>query len=139
MPPFNKRQAPEVKRHTQEVKRPIENKPRKSLEDFAQEIFGQLEQKKAEVQKTVQRTAQIEKEVVKEQQQIIDAVPRAVSLAEVKESTPRIKIEETPRIQVMKAKETAIFTVPRTKQALAQAIVTAEILGPPKALERQKR
>lgn len=125
MPPFNQSQS-------QQEQRQPKPKQARSLEDFANEIFGQLEQKKAEVQQQWEapKPVQVERAVVEKVE-----LPKEAQ----KPITTRPNIEKSTRIVQMKEREAAVFTPPTTKKALVQAIVAAEILGPPKAKQRQVR
>ncbi|WP_107838036.1 hypothetical protein [Metasolibacillus meyeri] len=130
MPPFNEQSQPKNE------PRQTKTKPARTLEDFANEIFGQLEQKKAEVEQQWQASKPVPPKSKTE-----PVVVEKVEVPEVihRPSTARQNIEQTPRVAQMKERETAVFTPPTTKKALIQAVVAAEIIGLPKAKQRQVR
>lgn len=122
MPPFSPQKAPPVK--------PTKPRPQlKSLEDFANEVFGQLNEKAA--QKPVQ---QIDLPQTTEVEATSQQVTQEVK--EVRQST-RPKLAESKRTLVQQATSSQIDFVPRTRKQFTQAMVMAEILGPPKAKQRK--
>ena len=121
MPPFSNQEVP---REWSPVE-PKQERPKvKTLEDFANEVFGQLNEK-VEPKKQVVREVEIPpvrpvvKEVVKKE--------RTSTRPELGASRPIVQ----------KAKKSSFNVVPQTQQQLMQAIVTSEILGPPKAKQRK--
>ncbi|KYG92303.1 hypothetical protein A0U40_05005 [[Bacillus] sp. KCTC 13219] len=132
MPPFNEQSKPN--REPRQAK----TTPARSLEDFASEIFGQLEQKKAEVE---QQWKEIKPVVPVRTERKIEPIVETVEVPKVtyEKTVARPNIEQSLRVTQMKERETAVFTAPTTKKALVQAIVAAEILGPPRAKRRQVR
>ncbi|BDH62270.1 hypothetical protein MTP04_24000 [Lysinibacillus sp. PLM2] len=125
----------------EEKKKPIPTAM--SLEDFARDIFDQLNHKN-EPQKTNGRTIQ-----TFEQPKIQQVQPESRDLVtptpNVRESRPNLDVtrsargKETELIQMKKdpIKQTEIGSfVPKTRRALVQAIITSEIIGPPKAKQR---
>ena len=123
MPSFGQQTVPEKSKPVPEKQKPAA----RSLEDFANEIFGQLNQKVEQQQEPVPMNS-------------VQDVNRAP--VEVKTSRPtfadqnvrrseRPPLEERPLTQKLKQQE--VKFVPTTKQQLIQGIVMAEVLGPPKA------
>lgn len=114
MPPFNNPTAPS-KPAQQQKERP------KSLEDFANEIFGQLNEKKP-----------TEKPVpVEVQAPIVEPVIERVKLKERPVST-RPPLAERPLVKKLK-QDSAFQVVPKNQKQMMQAVVMAEVLGKPKA------
>lgn len=118
---FNKKEAPKKKRPAMP---PFNNPPAapsaeqtnrpKSLEDFANEIFGQLNDK-TKAAPPVQAP--------------VEVVPAAPPV--VQERTSRPPLEERPLVK--KLKQESIQVVPKNQQQVMQAVVMAEVLGKPKA------
>lgn len=139
MPPFSNKSVP-----TQEPRQATTSRP-KSLEDFANEIFGQLEQKQPEQKREVILPKTVEKPKA-EMAMPVNERPKRTFEQRVKEpenkletSRGRVNIEQTARVKQMQEKTKPVFVTPRTQETLVQAIVTAEILGPPKAKQRSIR
>lgn len=115
MPPFSNPKVPEKRTPA----RTEPNRPR-SLEDFANEIFGQLNEKKP-IPIEAPKPVAIEPEIVK---QTREEVKRPAST--------RPALGE--RSLVKKLQQEQVFTVvPTNQKQLMQAVVMAEILGKPKA------
>lgn len=114
MPPFNNPTAPS-KPAQQKTERP------KSLEDFANEIFGQLNEKKAEREPVP----------VEVQAPIFEPVVKSARPTERQAST-RPPLQERPLVKKLK-QEPAFQVVPKNQKQVMQAIVMAEVLGKPKA------
>ncbi len=132
MPPFNKQS------NQGSTPRQAKTTPERSLEDFAKEIFGQLEQKKAEVERNIEPAQQIEPAQLEKKVERSARIMKVPDSVDVRASV-RPNIEQSTRVAQMKERETAVFTPPTTKKALVQAIVAAEILGPPKAKQQRVR
>lgn len=119
MPPFNNPSAPQkpAPQRTQ-TERP------KSLEDFANEIFGQLNEKKADVKPVM---VDVPKPIVE---------PAIEKVRETREmsrpASTRPPLEERPLVKKLK-QEPAFQVVPKNQKQVMQAVVMAEILGKPKA------
>lgn len=127
MPPFSKQQMP--KPLYPPVQTTERNRPAKSLEEFTNEIFGQLTQKSQPIPELVT-------EPVLEQK-----VAEPVSRANNKRAPMRTEVtekQERPLVQKIKEQETndPFYVVPTSKKQLMQAIIMSEVLGPPKAKQR---
>ena len=121
MPPFSNQEVP---REWSPVE-PKQERPKvKTLEDFANEVFGQLNEK-------VDPKKQIVREVKEEP---VQPVMREVVKKERTSTRPELGAS---RPIVQQAKKSSLNVVPRTQHQLMQAIVTSEILGPPKAKQRK--
>ena len=121
MPPFSNQEVP---REWSPVE-PKQERPKvKTLEDFANEVFGQLNEK-----------MEPKKQVVRE----VEAPPVQPVMREIvkKERTSTRPELGATRPIVQQAKKQSFNVVPRTQHELMQAIVTSEILGPPKARQRK--
>ena len=121
MPPFSNQEVP---REWSPVE-PKQERPKvKTLEDFANEVFGQLNEKMEPKKQAVRE--------VKEEP--VQPVVREVVKKERTSTRPELGAS---RPIVQQAKKSSLNVVPRTQQQLMQAIVTSEILGPPKAKQRK--
>ena len=121
MPPFSNQEVP---REWSPVE-PQQQRPKvKSLEDFANEVFGQLNEK-TEPKKQVVR--EVKEEPVR---------PVVQEFVRKERTSTRPELGATRPI-VQQAKKSSFNVVPQTQQQLMQAIVTSEILGPPKAKQRK--
>ena len=122
MPPFSNQEVP---RQSKPVEQPKQQRPKvKSLEDFANEVFGQLNEK-------TEPKRQVVREVKEEP---VQPVVREVVKKERTSTRPELGAK---RPIVQQAKKSSFNVVPQTQQQLMQAIVTSEILGPPKAKQRK--
>ena len=129
MPPFSNPPAPRQQKEVRPTQQ--QNRP-KSLEDFANEVFGQLgEKSKPVVQKveTVQ-PKQVEKPIERQTQPVVEQTTRSQST-----NANRV-LTERPIVQKLKQQSEALQVVPSNQRELMQAIVMSEILGPPKAKRR---
>ena len=121
MPPFSNQEVP---REWSPVE-PKQERPKvKTLEDFANEVFGQLNEK-----------VEPKKQVVREVE--VPPVQPVVRESVKKERTSTRRELGATRPIVQQAKKQSFNVVPRTQHELMQAIVTSEILGPPKAKQRK--
>ena len=120
MPPFNNKKEPTFEKRQQPKKV-------KTLEDFASEIFQQLNEK---ANPTAQPEVKIEKTEVIEQK---DKTRPTFDVNRSKKQTA--KVQETKVNDPIKSKEIGSF-IPTDRDALVQAIITSEIIGPPKAKQR---
>ena len=126
MPPFSSQPAP---RQQKEV-RPAQQQSRpKSLEDFANEVFGQLNEKTKPVVQKVESVPpkQEEKPIERQTQPVVEQNSRSHS------SNSNRSLTERPIVQKLKQQSEALHVVPSNKRELMQAIVMSEILGPPKS------
>lgn len=122
MPPFSSQPAP----RKQDVQPTQQNRP-KTLEDFANEVFGQLNEKaKPFIQKA--------------EQPLEVPLPKPEPVQEVVE---RKKIVEKPRmaterplVRQLEQQTEGLQVVPQNNKELMQAFVMSEILGPPKARKK---
>lgn len=121
MPPFSSQPAP----RKQDVQPTQPNRP-KTLEDFANEVFGQLNEKAKPLIQKVEQPLEVQ-------------LPKSEPVQEVVE---RKKLVEKPRFTterplVEKLKQQSesdgLQVVPQNNKELMQAFVMSEILGPPKA------
>ena len=121
MPPFSNQEVP---REWSPVE-PKQERPKvKTLEDFANEVFGQLNEK-----------TEPKKQVVREvKEEPVQPVVREFVKKERTSTRPELGASR-PILQ--QAKKSSFNVVPKTQQQLMQAIVTSEILGPPKAKQRK--
>lgn len=122
MPPFSSQPAP----RKQEVERRTEQKRPKTLEDFANEVFGQLNEKVKPVSQRVER------ELPKQVEKPVEAAPAIVEPVTEKINNPR-SLKERPIVAMAKKEAEAFQVVPSNKRDLMQAIIMTEVLGPPKA------
>ena len=121
MPPFSNQEVP---REWSPVE-PKQERPKvKTLEDFANEVFGQLNEK-------VEPKKQVVREVKEEP---VQPVVREFVKKERTSTRPELGASR-PILQ--QAKKTSFNVVPQTQQQLMQAIVMSEILAPPKAKQRK--
>lgn len=127
MPPFSSQPAPRQKQEVRPAR--SQNRP-KTLEDFASEVFGQLNEKSKPEVKTIETPAPIK----------VDLPKREVSRESfgnkpMLERTPSTRqLTERPIVQMIKQQEEqSLHVVPATQRELMQAIVMSEILGPPKS------
>lgn len=120
MPPFSNKQVPQE--HKREEPRRERPKVR-SLDDFAKEVFGQLSEKT--------EPAQNDRKIIEEP--VLKPVME-VTRGERKSTRPELGASR-PIIQRQKTKSPVI--VPSTREQLVQAVITSEILGPPKAKQRK--
>ena len=124
MPSFGQQTIPEKSRPVPQKQRPAA----RSLEDFANEIFGQLNEK-VEQQKPQQPR----------QSQTIPVAPtnetaREVAIEQAKATERRSErppLGERPLTQ--KLTEQSISYAPKSRADLVQGLIMAEVLGPPKA------
>lgn len=132
MPPFSSQPAPRPREEVRPSK--VETRQPKSLEDFANEIFGQLNDKRKLEPKSIETPAKIEVTMPKEEpvQEFIERQPGFVE-----EPKKARGLQDRPIVQMIKQQEAdRLKVVPSTQKELMQAIVMTEILGPPKAKQR---
>lgn len=123
MPPFSNKNAPVF-----EQKRQQQPKKARTLEDFASEIFQQLNEK---ANPTVQPEVKMEKPTV-----VNEKSQNSRPTFDVNRSSKQLaKVTENQQHDVIKSKEIGSF-IPKDRDALVQAIITSEILGTPKAKQR---
>ena len=117
MPPFSNQEVPQKWSPVE----PKQERPKvKTLEDFANEVFGQLNEK-------VEPKKQVVREVKEE-----PVRPVVKEVVRKERTSTRPELGATRPI-VQKAKKSSLNVVPKTQQQLMQAIVMSEILAPPKA------
>ena len=123
MPSFGQQTVPEKSKPVPEKQKPAA----RSLEDFANEIFGQLNQKEEQQQEPVPMNSVPD----------VNQVPEEVTNSRPTFAGQNIRRSERPplgeRPLTQKLKQQEVKFVPTTKQQLIQGIVLAEVLGPPKA------
>ncbi len=121
MPPFSNQRVP------RESTRDEPERPKvRSLDDFAQEIFGQLNERAETVRDVRPTIEEPVKELVKEAAEELRG-NRTSSRPELGASRPIVQREKTKSPVV----------VPSTREQLIHAVITSEILGPPKAKQRK--
>lgn len=121
MPPFSSQPAP----RKQEVQRRTEQKRPKSLEDFANEVFGQLNEKAKPVSQKVERELPKQPKPVEVARSTVEPITNQISNAR--------SLKERPIVAMAKKEAEAFQVVPSNKRDLMQAIIMTEVLGPPKA------
>ena len=129
-PPFSNQPAPRQK----EVRPKLQESRPKSLEDFANEVFGQLNEKSKPVVQKAETPVPHEMELPKREpvREVREVKERKPIMSERVPSTRTLT--ERPIVQMIKEQETNAFqVVPTNQRELMQAIVMTEILGPPKA------
>lgn len=99
----------------------------KSLEDFANEVFGQLQEKAEQKNQLPQSSIK----QVTPQVEVETAVADKESTRVTKIARPELGAERTI-IQRKKQKRTNVV-IPKTRNQLVQAVVMSEVLGSPKA------
>jgi hypothetical protein len=128
MPPFSSQPAP----RQQEVRKEQQSRP-KTLEDFANEVFGQLNERSQPMEKKVETPVKIEVEPPKTAP-VRELTERKTMQEQIEERTSSRGLTERPIAQMIKRQEeAALNVVPSNQRELMQAIVMTEILGPPKA------
>lgn len=128
MPSFGQQKNPEKSNPGQNHQKPVA----KSLEDFANEIFGQLNEKKEQVKPKVER----KRPVMQKPKAVViqpEAEVQRVNTSIESNRSNRPPLAERPVSVKVKALEKTANFVPKSRQDLIQGIVMAEILGPPKA------
>ncbi|QPQ30013.1 hypothetical protein [Lysinibacillus sp. JNUCC 51] len=128
MPPFNKNSHVEPPVEMTQERRPT-SKPQ-SFEDFAREFLGEWKNE----QPQVEEPKKIVEETVKKDVPSY-AAPPLIPTEKVSRTTNR---ESIGRLAAGKkvvgvAKSQSAFQLPKSKKSLMQAVVMAEVLGPPKA------
>lgn len=142
MPPFNNKNKPAKTFQfpfEQEESQKRSSTSTKSLEDFANEVFSQLNQKKEQSKTTEELgnagkkpfvlTVEPENPTVTRQVLDVNRFSNNVS-AQARNEMNRGKSRD-----VIKEKEIGSY-VPTTKEAFVQAIIASEIIGPPKSKQR---
>ena len=120
MPPFSNQRNP--RESTREEPRGERPKVR-SLDDFAKEVFGQLSEKAEPAQAVRERV----------EEPVVEPIREAIR-GERKSTRPELGAS---RPIVQRTKKESRVAVPRTREQLVQAVITSEILGPPKAKQRK--
>ncbi|MEG0438787.1 MAG: hypothetical protein RR587_06070 [Solibacillus sp.] len=129
MPPFSNQSAPRPREEVRPSR--VETRQPKSLEDFANEIFGQLNDKRKPEPKPIEIPAKIEVELPKVSPAREFIERKSKPLEEPKKARG---LQERPIVQMIKQQESnRLKVVPSNQKELMQAIVMTEILGPPKA------
>lgn len=132
MPPFSSQPAPRQKTEVRPEQQ--RNRP-KTLEDFANEVFGQLNEKSKPVVKEFETPARIEVELPQQHEPIHEVAERKSMKTEFTPSDRGLK--ERPIAQIIKKQKAASFkVVPTNQRELMQAIVMTEVLGPPKSKQK---
>ena len=126
MPPFSSQPAP----RKQEVEQRTEQRRPKSLEDFANEVFGQLNEKAKPVAQKV--TQELPKQVAKP---VIEA-KRVITDARTDNPNSARSLKERPIVAMAKKEAEAFQVVPTSQRDLMQAVIMTEVLGPPKSRRR---
>ena len=134
MPPFNNKPA------KQTFDFPKQSEVRKSLEDFASEVFQQLNDK---TQDKPTNSRNSKAEASRENKVLVEPVEVQRSLSNTRPAfdanrsamSRTTKPSKAPATDSIKQNEIGNI-VPKTRKALVHAIITTEILGPPKAKQR---
>lgn len=121
MPPFSSQPAPRKQETRLDPKQ--QDRPR-TLEDFANEVFGQLNDKS----KPVMQKMEPPLEVVLPQEVTTPKIDERSKMA----ASPR-KLTERPIVEKLKQQSEGLQIVPQNNKQLMQAIIMTEVLGPPKA------
>ncbi|MGN7476625.1 hypothetical protein ACTHOQ_02125 [Solibacillus silvestris] len=124
MPPFSSQPAP----RKQEAKPKTETKRPKRLEDFANEVFGQLNEKAKTVIKEPE--PHIPKQ---EERPVSEPVKPAAERRGDNSNRGSRSLTERPIVAMAKRDSEAFQVVPSNQRELMQAIIMTEVLGPPKA------
>lgn len=137
-PPFNNQTTKQKHEVPKQKERP---EKRKSLEDFASEVFQQLSEKTQPNQTTQPKVVHNESEKVNESlgQEVAaqQTVPKVRPVFDGNRSSNRGSTISSKTSSSDKIKQNEIGSfVPTTRNELVQAIITTEILGPPKAKQR---
>lgn len=141
MPPFNN--GPTV--NTFELpNQKDQRKSTRSLEDFASEVFQQLNEKTTSTKNSMPSFEKQQTRVKKEESRTsIKTVEAKNEMStgrptfDQNRSATRGLSHSIPKNSMDKIKQTEIGSfVPKTKKDLVQAIITSEIIGPPKARQR---
>jgi len=144
MPPFNnKPNTTTFEQNPKVEQRRSPSKPR-TLEDFAKEVFEQLNERTNKPKEIFSEPTY--KEVVyepkAEPKQSLPVKVEPVVTPKQRESRPTLdenrsskRNDKQVEQDVIKQNEIGSY-VPKTKQALVQAIIASEIIGPPKAKQR---
>lgn len=119
MPPFSNQKMPQQPAKASENEKPAA----RSLEDFANEVFGELNKKQQAKPTSFERPKSITN-------------PPEIEIA-VKEGRQKPQTTVRPLVQQLTKQNDAAFSVvPKSRQDLMQAVVMAEVLGPPKSKQR---
>ncbi len=143
MPPFNSK--PNTTTYEQYSQPSVEKKGNlskpKTLEDFAKEVYDQLNEKT--IQPKDIYNEQKYNEVTTETKVPKHSMPvTQLETGKVRDSRPTLDNNRSTKQTVKHVNQDVIKQseigsyVPKTKQALIQAIVASEIIGPPKAKQR---
>ncbi len=129
MPPFNKDSHVEPPKAERTPEQRPASKPQ-SFEDFAREFLGEW---KNEQPKVEEPNKNVEETVNKEVPSY--AAPPLIPTEKVSRTTNRESIGRlaTGKKVVGVAKSQSAFQLPKSKKSFMQAVVMAEVLGPPKA------
>lgn len=133
MPPFNKDTTTKTFQFPSERGESQKRSSTRSLEDFANEVFSQLNQKDKKDEKPLKKQLQqpVEKDSPVVSRQALDM--RRSSNNESRQG--RKEINRKLSRDVIKENEIGSFA-PTTKKSLMQAIIASEIIGPPKSKQR---
>ena len=129
MPSFGQQTVPEKSKPVPQKQRPAA----KSLEDFANEIFGQLNEKVEQAKPQQQKPQQTR------QSQTVPVTPTVETARQVAIEQAKIaerRSERPPlgdRPLTKKLSTESISYAPNSRKDLVQGLIMSEILGPPKA------
>lgn len=134
MPPFSNKP---MEKPVQSTIQPEQQSQSKTLEDFAKGIFEQLNEQKPFSDFVGEQRPKIEK-VQNEPTIDIEKVSNERKPLSENRSSERVSKQNKPKSNIEdKIKENEIGQfVPNSRQALMQAIIASEIIGPPKARQR---
>lgn len=135
MPSFDKdaKQQPPVVTNTEERKpqRPTMNT--QSFEDFARGFLGDMQEKQPGKQIHKERMQPVEIEIVEQTPSYVAPPLIPSDSHNRKTDRPSLGRMASGKKEVHVASTNQTFELPTSKQALMQAFVMAEVLGPPKA------
>ena len=136
MPPFNKEEQPQppVSIETDEPKPQRPTVKTQNFEDFAREFLGNRNAEKPKVEARETRVKRIEEKVMEQMPSYVapPLIPtEPLSRTSDRPSLGRLAAGKTTGVHV--ATTNKDFLLPNSKKALMQAVVMAEVLGPPKA------
>ena len=135
MPTFDKdaKQQPPVATRTEEQKpqRPTMNT--QSFEDFARKFLGDTQDERSGKHIHEERVQPVDIEVVEQTRSYVAPPLTPIDAHNLKTDRPSFGRMATGKKEVHVASANQTFELPTSKQSLMQAVVMAEVLGPPKA------
>ncbi|WP_075618123.1 hypothetical protein [Paenisporosarcina indica] len=114
------------------MSKPLDSQPLKKVEDYAREVFKDVQQRTSERQSHVQPKSELKSQMNQLEEKTL---PSRVQLKEINTSpkrTGRLSVHQPADVEKEKTVDKKSL-VPSTKQELVQAIIFSEILAPPKS------